>query len=266
MMKAKSGGRNLFLILTCGFCFFLFSCGLESIVYLDPPFDAQTPSRESTDPVKHFFSFKTANSKNSSADGIDGFSYLGTAVYYKIYGSYDTLASEKSKIETANSSSTTNTAASSLINTYNFKPLKLQGPTPEVLVPKDTSYKFVYIRLNDVLGSSEINSEYQRDVRVDSDKIENSTQGTRLGLPMRNIPQKNGFDFGATGSGSFGCVESDLPVESDEDVAGSASESGIWYVAAYAFSVGRDGSFNPSYSKVLPLGAIKINAADYINK
>lgn len=267
MTKAKTAGKKLSLIFTCGFCFFLFSCGLESITYLEPPVgDGHTASSVGDNPVLSYFSFRTANSENSSVDGIDGFVYLGTAVYYKIYGDYSTLVSERSKIDGVNSSSTTNNAASALRNTYNFKPFKLSNSSPDVLISKDTSYRYVYIRPNDLIGNNGINREYAADVRVDSsNRIKNSNEGSRLGIPMRNTPQNNGFDFGATGSGSYGCIKSDKPDDSDVDVSGSPTESDVWYVAAYAFSVGRDGSFQESYSRVLDLGDIKIEMSDYKN-
>lgn len=265
MIKAKSVGEKNFLIFICGFCFFLFSCGLESIVYLEPPrSDGHTASL--TDPVLSYFSFITANDENSSADGIDGFKYLGTAVYYKIYGDYNKLISERSSIDSLNSSSTTNTAAASLRDRFNFKSFNLLGSRPEVLISKESSIRYVYIRPNDLVGNSGINSDYAADVRVGSSKIDNSTKGASIGFPMRNTSQNNGFDLGATGKGSFGCIKSDSPVESDDDVDGSAVDSGVWYVAAYAFSAGRDGSFQESYSKVLYLGEIKITESDYNNK
>lgn len=265
MTKTKSALKSILFIFICGFCFFLFSCGLESITYLDPPVgDGHTPSLD--DSTNAFFSFRTADSENSSADGVNNFIYLGTAVYYKIYGNYDSLLSEQSSIDTINSSSTTNNAASALKNTYKFKPFKLKASSPDVLISKDYSAEFVYIRPNDLIGGSGIDANFPADVRIDSTRMINSTTGTSIGFPMRNTPQTNGFDFGASGGGSFGCVKSDLPVESDEDVKGTAQESGVWYVAAYAFSAGRDGSFQDSFSKVLYLGAIKIKAEDYNNK
>lgn len=269
MMKAKSGGRNLFLILTCGFCFFLFSCGLESIVYLKEP----SSDHEATigdDYLGAYFSFITNDGYNSSINGINDFVYLGTDVYYKIFGDSTKLYKECAEINGKKDSSTSTNAASFLIN-KGFKTLKFDVVSPglcsmEGRILGGSSDKYVYIRPNDLIGNIGINSEYQRDVRIHSTEIKNSTQGTQIGLPMRNTSQENSFDFGATGSGSFGCKKSDLPVESDGDVEGSATESGIWYVAAYAVSVGRDNNWQLSYSNVCYLGAIKINAADYINK
>jgi hypothetical protein len=76
-------------------------------------------------------------------------------------------------------------------------------------------------------------------------------------LPLRRFNGR-GFDFYRYTSPNE-ANNDPLPASGDSDTRYSSSpESGIWYVNAYAVSVGQDTYLQPLYSQLLHLGYIAI--------
>nr|MCR5401174.1 hypothetical protein [Treponema sp.] len=77
---------------------FLFSaCGLESYIYIDAPTVTHSTPTYETLPDNSYFEFTTNENSDKPA-------FLGTAIYYKIYNNYTTMASQVSSISSLASS------------------------------------------------------------------------------------------------------------------------------------------------------------------
>ena len=76
---------ELFSLAICCLCFF--GCGLEEYYVLEAPFRIyNTPNADTTYDNK-YFDFVTNETGNAGIS--PSFNFLGTAVYYKIYNSYE---------------------------------------------------------------------------------------------------------------------------------------------------------------------------------
>ena len=237
--------------------FFLCTCGLDTFYYVDSPVsDGHIASYSSDDPVSNYFSCRTTEespSENQYMFGSSECSFLGTEIYYKIYNNYSTMTSNQSSVESMSSNSTqTSAAASYLIDTKGYKPLKLSTGSLYPLIKAESSpqNRFVYIKLTGgepiCLSTSPMNTYTPgNELKVDGIPV----------FPRRYIDSAKGFDFGHDDS-------SPLPLQTDEDVTWSEnpSEEGVWYVDMYAVSLARDVDYVLQYSSPYWMGSVSIRA------
>ena len=255
--------HNLVASLLVVLSFLYFACGLDTFYYLEPPKTdghiTKYSSDGSGDRTNYYFSFLTnEEGDNGDLSGSD-FNFTGTQVYYKIYGSYSTMVSAQSAIDTLNSSSDISAAATNIINTRGYKTLRLVSSsvkkqsndiTPNPLIKYAGSDSYVYIRLNGI----DDEEAYQAVVCTGSRTMSqyDSSYCTVLGYPRRSFDSRYGFNFNADDDNY-----NPVPTSDDEDVTGTATD-GIWYIDMWACSIGRDSSYSASYSKLLHLGSITI--------
>ena len=213
-------------------------CGIDVIVFLENPnLILHSPEITDAEVSTQYFAFKTRDRDNTYNED----NYSGTAVYYRIYNSSSILNNETSALITLSQDEEKKyNAATKLIESYNYKPLNLDNKGT-IIKKSDTDQK-VYIRLSDYKGIP----DYSARIEI-NDKI--------LYKPMRDFSSEATFNF--TGSSEI----DKIPSSDDSDVkytAGSG-EDGIWYVAMFALSVGKDENFVPIYSNIQYLGAVKID-------
>mgnify|MGYP001019991346 FL=1 len=109
----------------------------------------------------------------------------------------------------------------------------------DTLIPIDSTNRKIQVRLF-TEGFSE--SPYAAGIRVNNSLVDGS-------IPARAVLSAS-FDFFGTGP---------VPELTDPDVKmNSALGTDVWYVNAYAVSVGRNTSFQYFYSSLLHLGYITI--------
>lgn len=254
---------NLFYISIFCICLFLCpGCGLETLYYLDAPFQRQTnptvsDSGDAASYTEAYFDFYT--NENQKVD--ENLKYLGTAVYYKIYNSYSTMNSHISSVSSI-SSSTNSSSAFPRLQSYGYQELgtkDMNGNERNIspLIPAESSNQRVVIRLTNYQepdqSSAEWN-EYAYRAKIVINNVEKY-------VPMRNDSTKF-FDFGRKNSSG----DYDKPKSGEDDVNyGTASKDDVYYVTLYAVAVGRDNSFTNYYSNVLYLGSVAINASEENN-
>lgn len=225
------------------------SCGLDEYYVLDEPVTRNNyPTYNTSDELLKYFGFRTVKNASSGT-----FSYEGTAVYYRIYNNRSTLQSHISSIDSVNKSDNFDAAAKRVTDTYKYLPLAKStgGRTDDVFLSSNDDGKSIEIRLHDY-------GEYKRGVKIN---------GSSLGFyPMRNSNVSSGgkdksFHFNPTSTNNIDIV----PQKDDADVEYSttATESGVWYINAYAFAVGKDANYTQTLSLVLHLGTIVINEKDF---
>ena len=235
--------KKVFLSFFFAGCLILFnlsfiSCGLDTIYVIDAPSVIHEPIYSSIELPDRYFEFRTAE------DYQEGITFLGTEVFYKIYDSSSKMISESSSINSAASNeSTANQSASRLIESYKYQTLRHSNDTgANILIPKGSS-KRVKIRL---ANDPEYDSEF--------------TIGSKLGIPVRNIPgnkpEDKSFSFKELGSDK-------LPKggeNSDPDYAYSSTTEEIteYYVALFAVSVAQDNTYSLLYSTAVYLGSVTI--------
>ena len=237
------------LILTGCLILFNVSCGLDIFYVIDEPYNTEhIPEVDSTDYTDSYFEFWTVDK------GYDGVTFLGTEVYYKIYRSSSALNSQVNILNNlAGSSETSSSAASRLIESYHYQPLRgqsLDGKMYEdvsVLIPSVKRNQKVYIRLSDY---TDIDTYLAR-IKVDGENIYGDSS---LVIPVRKITSHPDPSF------NFANISSDyLPKDDDVDVNKDGTvEEGVLYVSLYAVAVAQDNTYSPVYSNILYLGAVQI--------
>lgn len=243
------GVKSVFFLL---FAFLFYSCGLDTFYNLEPPVTRNTyPAYNTADPTQRRFDFNTNDTVNKT---LLAFTYLGTAVYYRIYSDSNTMRSRNAAIDSVNNASNYNAAAERLIS-YGYKELQLDTGSQSPLVPPSASNsRRVQIRLTDF---NEVNApskdpDLSPYVRID---------GVHEGLPRREEGRYT-FDFGRSEDDR----NSVRPSSGDSDFeSGSFTDGGKYYVDMYAVAVGRDTTYTTYYSTVLHLGAVPVDAAVKIN-
>lgn len=250
-MCGKFFKKNFSSVTVCFFLFsFLFSaCGLESLYYLEPP----TSSREvinNTDRIYDYFSFFTGD--NSSLG--DEFKFQGTVVYYKIFADESEARSSYQAISNSNTSSDISAAASQIVNGKKYVPLYAQSVLKTDVLYIEENQAYVEIRLNKIKPSE---SSYPNGIFIGNVKKYSPKRD-------RDGSKKVGFEFSKVKDTD----NNPCPKYGDKDFSASDSSvnsSGEWYVDAWAFAIGHDNSYSPSYSRALHLGCIKISADEYDN-
>lgn len=116
--------KNSLLLFFCMVgCFFLFGCGLETVVVIEPPITNYGSSIYSTkDPLNWYCDFVTREIDNGE---LTGATFIGTEVYYKIYNNYSTLQSHRSAVSAVNTSSNNTAAATKVIESYTYQRLNV---------------------------------------------------------------------------------------------------------------------------------------------
>ena len=236
MNKAFCRKRAIFSLLLTG-CLILFnlSCGLDTFYVIDSPTNViHKPDCSSIDYSDNYFDFYTVDKE------YDTLKFLGTDVYYKIYKSSSRLNSEADDLITlANKSDSTTGAAERMIQSYKFQPLRASGHAADsVLIPTVESNQRVVIRLNTY-------TLYPAQITIDG--------GDNIGIPVRNLPARPGFNFKSNDSDT-------IPKSEDVDVntSGTSTDNNIWFVSMFAVAIGQDSTYSPVYSNVLYLGSVRI--------
>lgn len=225
-------------------CALLCSCGLDTFYTTPSPTNAiHTPHYNNNDFAGLYFEFETPSYNLASAE----YTFLGTAVYYRIYVNASEMLQVNNVISSLNTESNYDAAAKKMIDYYKYVPLGTSNGTPQALI-EDQSATKVKIRLMNY------NNDY---------KAEILKNGSYFDTPRRKSYEYS-FDFGRGDSSNYvnKTKYNNPPSSSDEDFSSSASwtESGVYYVDLYAVSLGRDKTFSTSYSNVLHLGAVPIDS------
>ncbi len=252
MKRATLKAFLIHLIIVCG-GFLFFSCGLDTYIVMDSPISVGYEANyESIDAANHYFQFTT----NETGGYPSGFNFLGTEVYYKIYNNATSLLSEKeSLISISEKTETSAKAATSLIETYSFKTLKIENYNSSPLIAENGKNRVVTIRLTNYQNLEEFSAR----VLVDGDYIFGNAKNSK---PVRTDGTHT-FDFGRTGEYDSEPVSTDNSVSTGiGDVKyGSFTSEKKWYVSMFAVAVGRDGTYTNYYSNILYLGAVPIDAS-----
>ena len=212
-------------LLFAAIAFIFFSCGIDDIVYLEPPKFIHGPSGYN-DGTQWCFEFETSDTVNLNESA--GY-FKGFEIYYRIYGSETDCENViKNMIQYAE----TNPANSVnyLLSSYNYKLLTYQGHSyqdrPVVPASGYPVNRRVRFRL-------EAFSSFSNDFDID---------GTIKGKVLR----QNSDDFTAAKQGDYDVQSLSNP--SDDSL----------YVAVFAAAYGYDLSFKPIYSELVSLGYVKI--------
>lgn len=236
-VDGKSKNLMKFRRIGCLFCAVWFlclcSCGLETFYFLDPPIsdvELENPS----DPAQRVFSFQSVS--NSASSDI----FVGTAVYYRLYNSQSTMNSNMATIENINDEYSD--AAMNRMISFGFQPIALGNS--ELIVEKSEGVAKVKIRIF-------TEGTYKAEVLIDDDG---------KGVPLR-FPLRKGFSFYPVEEETE--EEFPVPKEGDEDTNYSSAGGEIWYILAYAVSVGRSMELTPVYSQVTPLGWLSVSPDNY---
>ena len=240
---------------------FLSSCGLDEYYEINAPYIRNNDPGYETGYDNRFFSFVT-NDSDSGVEAGAGFSFLGTAIYYKIYNNYSVMNSDISTISSLSTSTNYQNAATKVVEGLSYQQLAIENEDdyiPLIKKSSDNKNQSVWIRLMNYQyqpGDPNSNQAFRARVEIDD---------TFKGCPMRVGGDKS-FDFGRTSDDEDRNV---VPQEGDVDVRFSSSWSDedetIWYVNLYAIAVGRDTTYTTYYSNVLHLGSVSINAAEIDN-
>ena len=262
----------LFLSMVAGI--FVSSCGLEVVYSIDEPtVTYNNPLYSGDDYTKWYFNFKTA-----SPTSIDGLSYTGTEVYYRIYRNYSNLNSHRSAILSVNSASNGNSAATKMIETYKYLPLGTSTPSDKAVFFEGYDNTRVVIRIKSFqngIGSEPDPSDPDYATKyAEYQKLMDSWYSQQVGVGIGDkydlqsfIPYRNSavgtksfdfFDYDEDNKGGSRDVE---PVEGDSDYENNstASEDDCYYVQMFAVARAWDSNnISPVYSLVLDLGSVPI--------
>lgn len=209
------------LIVTYTLC----SCGIDDVVYLEPPAFVHSPTGHNDENEK-YFEFKTADKKNS--EEALGF-FKGSEIYYRIYDSEKECKTTIDNILNYNRSTPSN-AVNNLLSSYKFKLLTYRGHSyqnrPLIPASGSSTNRTVRFRL-------ETEFSLQNELRID-----NTVKGKTL--------RQTGEEF-------FTVKKDDYDVQTS-----SNADPDFFYVAAFAASYGFDKNFKPLYSSLISLGYVKI--------
>lgn len=207
------------------FALFTVSCGLDTVIYLEPP-RILNNNYDSEDDSNKYLMFETSETKNASVS-----TYVkGFEVYYRIYEKKEDRYSDHSQIYKYDED---NPSASVIYlkETKKYKELSLKNisSNERPLIKKHSTDRKIKIRLTEYTG----------------EEIGFYIDGVNIGLPIRGNSQE---------------FKKDDIDSSDEDVqkASSAEVDEYWYVNMYAAAYGSDSSFKALYSKLEFIGFLKI--------
>lgn len=232
-MKPQKKWHSAISILTCVlFAAVSYSCGLPVYYTLNPPSAYAQPTN---DPLNRFFSFTTADSQNSVMD-----IYQGINIYYKIYNDPAARDADINSIQSSNTEYSDN--GMRRLQALGYSELGTTNKISTIndtLLPLESSNRTVRVRL---FTEGFVGSPYTAGFTINNNPVRDS-------IPIRSV-LSNSFDFFGTGP---------VPSSIDSDVKFTSSAgTTIWFVNAYAVSVGRNTSFQYFYSSLLHLGYITI--------
>lgn len=209
------------------FALCVFSCGLDTVTYLEPP-TILNNNYDSEDDSNKYLMFETSETKNASVS-----SYVrGFEVYYRIYERKQERLSDYSKIYKYDEDNPS-VSAIYLSETMKYKVLSLKdvSSNDRPLIKKHTTDRKIKIRLTEYIG----------------EEVGFYINGVKIGIPIRS----NAQEFKKNDINS-----------SQEDVYPTPSSSTetdeYWYVNMYAVTYGNDPSFKPLYSRLEFIGFLKI--------
>ncbi|UTY27944.1 hypothetical protein [Treponema putidum] len=210
-------------ILFAAIVFVFLSCGIDDIVYLEPPKLIHSPTGH-TDEAQMYFEFETSDTVNLA--GSAGF-FKGFEVYYRIYESKKDCENIINNMVQYAETNPTN-SVNYLISAYNYK----------LLSHSNHSYQnrpIINAAAADRRGKFRVEavSSYSNDFSIG---------GTAQGKVLRQF----GEEFTAA-------KHEDYDVQSS-----SEPSSDSFYVAVFAAAYGFDTNFRPIYSKLISLGYVEI--------
>ena len=238
-MKNK---KALFIPLVLAAALFFTTCGLDTIPIVPSPTSVtHEPVYTSSDFAANYFSFTAP-----TVDSVPDLTFLGTAVYYRIYASSATMLSKQSSISSVNTEADSSAAANRMIS-YGYQQLNTSEGEIQPLIGKAGG--LVTIRLTNYGNGDDANNEYRA-------QISPITK-----IPRRSVGTNKTFDFGRHDNNKYTPSENyALPASGDEDFENGTVENNKYYVDMYAVCVGRDATYTRHFSQVLHLGSVPIDA------
>lgn len=216
-------------LLFVAIAFIFFSCGIDDIVYLEPPKLIHSPSGHPHNDAQKYFEFKTSDVENLTASV--GSVFKGFEVYYRIYESETDCENVIKNMVKYTETNPVN-SVNYLFSSHNYKLLSHSNhsyqnkPIIKASTTSPPNDRLVKFRLED----------------VDSFPSDFTVAGSKAG----NTKRQNGEDFTAAKRGDYDVQSSSNP--SDDS----------FYVAVFASAYGYDLSFKPIYSELVSLGYVKI--------
>lgn len=255
----KKGVHNykkyVFLGLALIMCVFSISCGLDVYYILYPPSDSQIVN-ENTEALGRYFSFRTADVENKGMD-----IYTGTAVIYKIYNTLSQLTTDSFSINNYNSefSDKGYNRAESL----GYQKMILSN-NDIPLITKSYNNRSVEIRL---FTEGYVDDPYRAGIKISGQYV---MDGSDIAIPLRE--NESTFSFYSSSSNTVvndRSYQNSIPEQDNIDVKyvqlTDENTENVWYVNAYAVSIGMTPDFTYKYSQLEPLGYIVISESDFDN-
>lgn len=257
-MKIKAHNfleKILFYSLLVVMCFCFTTCGLDVYYILYPPSEAKVVD-ENSDALGRYFSFKTADVENSRMD-----IYIGVTVIYRIYNDLTKLVSDSFSINNYNTEYSEKGYNRAIA--LGYQQLGISNKDFP-FVSKSYTNRSVEIRL---FTEGFIENPYEAGVKISGQYIKD---GFFNAIPLRE--NENTFAFYSssknTNVNGHNYVNA-IPSQEDIDVnyiqKNDASQNNVWYVNAFAVSVGMTPDFSYKYSELEPLGYITISEAFFDN-
>ncbi len=256
MKKGVHNYKNFILLsVILIMCVFSISCGLDVYYILYPPSEAKIVN-ENTEALGRYFSFRTADIENNGMD-----IFTGTTVIYKIYNTLSQLTSDNFSINNYNSEYSDKGYNRAIALGYQ-ELLISNNDVP--LVSKTGENRSVEIRL---FTEGYIDDPYEAGIKISGQYI---MDGSDIAIPLR----ENESTFAFYSPDKFTVVNgksysNNIPEEDNLDVKfielTEAAQENVWYVNAYAVSVGMTSDFSYKYSELEPLGYIVISEDDFNN-
>jgi hypothetical protein len=217
------------------------SCGLETYTIIEPPTIGRITSG-TYDATDRYFSFRTIAKPDTGE-----IAFLGTAVFYKIYASESVMNSDVSSVENVNTQYSME--GFNRITSLGYQELGSSN-RDYPLVPVGSAGTNVVIRLfNEGSYTARIS---------ENDSGASPTWGSPV---RRSTGSGNGGGFNFFASSQPEREANPVPVSGDSDVNYTGYTGGtVWYVNAYAASVGRDIDLTNLYSQLIHLGYIRISS------
>lgn len=271
--------------------FFLFSCGIQEIINVDPPVTSYNSSLYSgVNFTDWYCEFATKETGQTS-------SFSGTEVYYKIYNNYNDLISQRNSILNVNTASNNIEAATRMIETHKYQPLKTFPEIKQTLfVPSSNNDKRIAFRPKTYKGNEDYvgdsfqsfrafirfgngNDDFRgfvngytepRYLKYDSAlntwSHSDSIGGTYIAVNYSDITlavpaRYDGKSFDFFDDQNTNNTRNVKPNDGDTDYVhnSTASKDDTYYVQFFAVGIAFDGeSLSNTYSLVLDLGSMPI--------
>ncbi|UTY32859.1 hypothetical protein [Treponema putidum] len=206
--------------------FIFLSCGIDDVVYLEPPKLIHSPTSHSDENEK-YFEFRTSDTANLT--GSAGY-FKGFEVYYRIYESKNDCENAIKSMEQYAETNPSN-SVNYLISAYNYKLL---------------SHSNHYYQNRPIVNAA----SSDRSVKFRIEKLNSSNDFSIDGSVKGRVLRQFGEEFTDEKQG-------DYDVQSSSNLS-SNPPSDSFYVAAFAATYGFDSTFKTVYSKLISLGYVEI--------